>query len=840
MSKDVLLGGDGHLTLSDGWRLASSAPGGERPAEGSPQWCAVTVPGTVVSAICRDWADAERKSQELESRDWVYRCALPEVRREGPAECWLHIGRLVPVADVYLGDRLLLRSENAFLRHAVLLEAPPEKGEPLTIVCRSWASLLAQRRPRPRWKTPMVDHQGMRFVRAPLLGHMRGWTPPVPMIGVLDPVVLERRSLLSLRRVSVDTKLHGSVGWVHVEVAARILGDASVFGAVLRVGAHSSPLEHQLNGDGEFEVRGSLKLPAVEPWWPHTHGRQPRYPACIALQTSKGESVIDLDPLAFRSVRVAGADAFAIEINGVQVFCRGACWMPIDLWSMVNEPGALRRTLDRVKAAGMNMLRVSGATLYESREFYAACDELGILVWQDLMFSSMDYPTEDPSFASNVEREVRQTAAELRAHPCIVMVCGNSEVEQQAAMMGLPSSTWSSRFFEEQVREWCHEALPDVPYWPSTPHGGALPFSSRTGTAHWYAVGNFMRPLDEARRSEPVFATECLGFANLPDDSKFSQFLCAGQLPPHHPAWKARVPRDIGPGHDFDDVRDHYLKLLYGVDPVDLRRQDIERYLDLSRVVTGDVMTAVLSEWRRAGARCTGAILWMLKDLWPGAGWGVLDSDGDPKAAYFALKRVMRSPNLLLTDEACDGLDAHLVNDGASELRAVVEVRLLRDGATVVSSASTEASLPPRSVTRLGVGDVLGGFCDVSYAYRFGPPGHDTVIVSLRDVASGELWAEAIYYPLGRNRIRELDVGLSARLELVGSDQGRLVLHTRRLACAVAIQSDDFVPADNYFDLPPGAERVIMLEQRSGRAMAAGTIRALNSRAVARFTSDAR
>ena len=90
----------------------------------------------------------------------------------------------------------------------------------------------------------------------------------------------------------------------------------------------------------------------------------------------------------------------------------------------------------------------------------------------------------------------------------------------------------------------------------------------------------------------------------------------------HHPRWKAGVPRDAGTGWDFDDVRDHYLRLLFGVDPAELRRCDHERYLELSRAVSGEAMAAVFGEWRRPGSPCGGGLVLWLRDLVPGAGWG--------------------------------------------------------------------------------------------------------------------------------------------------------------------------------------------------------------------------
>src|SRR5262249_3852218 len=152
-------------------------------------------------------------------------------------------------------------------------------------------------------------------------------------------------------------------------------------------------------------------------------------------------------------------------------------------------------------------------------------------------------------------------------------------------------------------------------------------------------------------------------------------------------AWKARTPRDLGAGWDFDDVRDHYLERLFGVDPAALRYADHDRYVALGRAVTGEVMAAVFGEWRRARSAWRGGRIWFLRDWWAGAGWGVVAADGTPKAAYFYLKRALAPVAAHISDEGNNGLSLHVVNDRPEPLAAELEISLFRAGEISVGGA---------------------------------------------------------------------------------------------------------------------------------------------------------
>src|SRR5581483_573350 len=332
--------------------------------------------------------------------------------------------------------------------------------------------------------------------------------------------------------------------------------------------------------------------------------------------------------------------------------------------------------------------------------------------------------------------------ARLTGRPCLAVLCGNSEGEQQAAMWGAPRESWSPTLFHETLAQLAREHRPDVPYWPSSAHGGAFPHQGSSGTTSYYGVGAYLRPLEDARRAEVRFASECLAFANIPESRAIAAMPGGPSIRCHHPAWKARTPRDLGAGWDFDDVRDHYLARLFGVNPLELRYADHDRYLALSRVVSGEVMAHTLAEWRRKRSTCRGALIWFWRDLWHGAGWGVVDAEGFPKAAYHYLRRACQPVALSISDEGNNGLYLHVTNEPGAALTARLEVKLFRGGEINVGTASGEIALAARETQEIPAAALFAGFLDLSYAYRFGPPPQDLVVATLV-TAEGEVLAEA-------------------------------------------------------------------------------------------------
>lgn len=819
--------GRGQLLLAE-WAFVSLAPGqANTPAELaclSVDWASATVPGTVASSR-RELGFPDWGQLDLDAQDHWYRCSLELPESDEVSLCF---DGLATLAQVYWNDELILRSSNMFIQHEVDVSNLPRSGT-LMIHFQSLTAALATRRPRPRWRTRLVEHQQLRWVRTSLMGRIPGWSPTAAPVGPYRAIKVRTSDDANLLNSSLRVRLRDDVGHVAVKVQMRLPAKWENSNVFLRLGDECAGVNWHWMPGGLCEIAGQVLLDNPQTWWPHSHGKPSLYSLDLIIQSSTEVITLELGMVGFRNLKVDQENgAFQVQVNGVPVFCRGACWTPVDVLSLNADEKKLRRTLEMVRDAGMNMIRIGGTMVYESDAFYQICDELGILVWQDFMFANMDYPVDDEAFAASIATEAKQFLSRIQSRPSVVVLCGGSEIEQQAAMLGLAPESWRNHFFGSSLPALCAQVCPQVQYLPSSPSGGVMPFQIDQSVSHYYGVGAYLRPIDDARRAGVRFTSECLGFSNIPEESTIDSLLGNGQQPFHHPVWKQRVPRDSGAGWDFEDVRDHYLADLFKVDPMRLRYSDMLRYLYMSRVATGEVMARTMAEWRRGASACQGALVWFLRDLWPGAGWGVIDALGVPKAAYFALKRVLAPVAVTISDEGLNGLVLHVFNDGPSVFEGLLSLQLLRHGQTQVAHARHVVQIPPHGSVEVRADAMFLHFMDTSYAYRFGPPGHHAVVATLSEMQRETLISQAFHFPVGFDAVTVADLGLDAKFVQKPDDVWAIQLQTQRMAQFVQLDIPGCQPSDNYFHLAPGSARLIKLHGQFKSGNPKGMVSALN------------
>lgn len=793
------------------WRLLSTEAGacaGPGDLDSRDGWIPAPVPGTAAQALREAglWIDAE--PAPIHDKDIWYRTPIPGSGRER-----LRFEGLATNAEIWLDGVLLLSTDSMFRPFTV--EADLTEESELTLCFRSLTASLAKPHKRGRWRPRLATPGSLRNARTSLLGFMPGWSPVIDHVGPFRPVLREPVEALE---ADLRASLDGTTG----RLLARLRRPGAAGPALIRCDGREAALCEEAPG----LFTGELVLPGVALWWPHTHGD----PRLHAVEAEIGGHRFDLGHVGFRAISSTRPfeEGLSLAVNGVPVFCRGSVWTPADLVGLSGDRDTLRPLLDLAREAGVNMLRVPGITLYEADAFHDLCDEYGILVWQDLMLANFDYPHDDPAFRDSFAAEIVAFLDRTQTSPSLCVICGGSEVWQQASMLGLPRQAWSGGFPAETLPGLVAETRPDLIVVPNSPSGGDLPFSVNAGVAHYFGVGAYLRPFDDARRAEVGFASECLAFANVPEPESLRR---AGLTAPTDPRWAAGVPRDRGADWDFETVRDHYVATLYGADPERLRQEEPERYLALGRAAVAECMEATFAEWRRDRSPTMGGLVLSWRDLAPGAGWGVIAHDGLPKSAWYALKRAFRPVQVMLSDEGLNGLHVHALNETPAPVEATLRLAFLDAAGKPVAKAERLVTLAPRGGLTLSSAELLGRFFDATSAYRFGPAQHRLAHAILLD-GDGAWIADAFYFPEGRD-VTPQATGLAA--ELVEDAEGwSLHLSTTRPALSVQIDLEgEGRPAENGFHLVPGLPRRIPLLGLAGRPH--GTVRALNDDALVRI-----
>ena len=472
--------------LLEGWELAQSAPGEhDHRLVGCGSLIPARAPGTVGSALVAAGADPDSLG-DLDADDWWFRHRFASRAGGGREKTVLRLDGLATIAEVWLNGTQVLASDNMFRRHVIPVDDLLEEENELMLGFRALAPLLVDRKPRPRWRTRVVQHQALRRHRTTIFGRAAGFAPGPAPVGRWRLVALERSTTFVVDQALIRPSLERNSGVLRVKLVLRAVSGRHPESARVALdgptGSTIATLAVRTEGPS-IVVEGTAEIPHVQPWWPHTHGDPAMYRVLVTLSGQQEETTLDAGEVGFRSIDVDDpGGGFALRINGASVFCRGGALTP-DRLELDRSDVELRALLTRVRDAGMNMIRLSGIGVYGDDLLYRLCDELGLLVWQDFAFANMDYPADDAEFSASVEAEAAGFLEPAGRHASLAVLCGGSEVEQQAAMMGIPprSNRTPSSISSYRPRSARPSSVPRT-FAPRLP-GGLCP-SSRTPALH--------------------------------------------------------------------------------------------------------------------------------------------------------------------------------------------------------------------------------------------------------------------------------------------------------------------------------------------------------------------
>ena len=115
-------------------------------------------------------------------------------------------------------------------------------------------------------------------------------------------------------------------------------------------------------------------------------------------------------------------------------------------------------------------------------------------------------------------------------------------------------------------------------------------------------------------------------------------------------------------------------------------------------------------------------------------------------------------------------------------------------------------TIPKHQALSFGVEQILGRFVDAAYAYRFGPPGHDVIAVSLHRNRGDLPFAQSFRFPAGRTTAADTHhgTGHAAEARVLADGTIEVLLSSRRFAWGVRVAAPGWMPDDAYFGIEPG------------------------------------
>ncbi len=667
------------IPLPAAWTVRAVSNPEEVPAEIANRAIPATVPGCVHLDLLREnlipdpYLDRNEALVAWIGRtDWEYTTtfsvpaeALEEERVDLVCE------GLDTVATIYVNGVEVGRSENMHVESRFEAKAALRAGDnELRIVFASPIHYARQMRDRlgdlPHANS-YPDCEPFHFIRKNASNFGWDWGPALTTSGIWKAIRLEAWSVARIKSVRPLVRVaNEKVAVVDVEVEFERTDRGMTNISLLLRDDKTFYVEYEKdafhNGD-LLIVPVLIQNPSL--WNPRGYGEAKRYVLDVHIYGILEEAALEFDfSRALIGLREVELDTspddigakWDIKVNGQKIWCKGANWIPDDVFlTRASEPERLRARLEQACAMGMNMIRVWGGGIYETDEFYGLCDELGLLVWQDFPFACAAYSEESPLRELVVE-EARQNVARLAKHPSLVLWNGCNEnlwgwfdwkwQEEVGAR------TWGAGYYFDILPAIVAELDPTRPYYPGSPFSGTMdihPNADAFGPKHMWDTWNEVSHT-HFRRYSPRFASE-FGHQAPPTFATLARAIPEGERDPFSAAMLAH--QKAGDGNAKLHAR---LSEWFDIP------SDFDDWLFLTQLVQARAMTTAV-EWFRTRASCSGALFWQLNDCWPVTSWAAIDGDGRPKPLFYAAKQFFRERLLTIQPDG-EHLALWAHNDG--------------------------------------------------------------------------------------------------------------------------------------------------------------------------------
>jgi beta-mannosidase len=586
----------------------------------------------------------EGKFGWIEDYQWILESEF--VLTEAELSQWIELDfpSIDTYASVFLNGKFVAETENAFVRYRFDIKDKVHAGKnKLRVVFTPPIMYQKSRMGKTGVTLPAPNDVGKiqvaPYCRKPQYQFGWDWSLRMLTMGFWEPVQVDVYASNRVLATYFNT----------LEVSDQ--SATETFRLVLaKESSESFTWKSKLFGDQVVKAGPDKELTRTETfsnpklWWPRGQGTPFLYEDHWILQNEKGEVILEkevrfgLKKVELIQEKDQWGTSFQLKVNNRPVFCKGADYIPDDIFPARITDEKLKTAVQTMLDCNFNMVRIWGGGFYPRESFLEACDEGGLMVWQDFMFACAMYPGTD-EFLANVKNEIRQQIPRLASHASLTLFNGNNEVDVAWKNWGFQSTYKLSKKDETIInsyyRKLFKELIPDqVKTVTGLPYEHTSPLSNwgndayyNHGTQHYWGVWHGSDPIEDFGRKSGRFNAE-YGFQSFPELATLSYFSKENDWKLDSPLMKLRQKSYVG-----NNMIARHSDLLYG------KTADFQRFVYFSQLTQAKAVGIAVVAHRSTFPRCAGTLYWQFNDCWPAPTWSSIDYFGRWKALQYQVKQ---------------------------------------------------------------------------------------------------------------------------------------------------------------------------------------------------------
>lgn len=794
--------------------------------------CTGTVPGSVYSFLLDNkliddpyYRENEWEAEKIMDHDFQFIRTFSFTPTGD--KVLLHCDGLDTLCDIYLNDVFVESTNNMHRTYEFDVTELLKNGENvITIIFHPLREYMLEMHKKHPLSPSRDTAAGFGHVRKTYCMYGWDWGPRLPDAGIWKDISLI--VLDSARIADFQILQRHESGKVYVtpivktDAAACTCDDAL---QLLITCTASDGTTFTLETNQETEIQNP------QLWWPNGLGEQSLYTFtasllqkdncyCRASSEALDRQTIIVDSqskrIGLRTLKLIRekdkyGEGFCHEVNGVRFFAMGADYIPEDnIFSRIT-PDRTRWLLKQCQDSHFNAIRVWGGGFYPHDFFFDICDELGLVVFEDMMVACTMLWLEG-DFKENLRSEFTDNLKRMRHHACLALISGNNELEH---CFGPYSSVWKMNdekqlkqmyydIFEDMLPRLVKELCPDMGYISTSPItcGHFIdPANENYGDCHYWDVWHGNLPFTEYRNHYFRYLSE-FGFQSFPCEKTVNAFT----IPEDRNIFSRVMEMHQRNGSANGKIM-NYLAQTFRYPT------EFGTLLYASQLLQAEAIRYGVEHLRRHRGRCMGALYWQLNDIWPVASWASIDYYGRYKALQYVAKRFY-SPVIISCKETGEKDTRPIVtwekplydyetkaqlcvtNDTLEPVNGTVFWALRDSSGTILRKGQTEITVPALSVVRLEEMD-------------FNKTDVDNTYISYALMVNGYMISEGTALFTAPKYFRFPDPKL--RYEINGDE---ITVYADTYAKYVEVDSpdSDFILSDNYFDMNGGSKTVKIVE----------------------------